>query len=219
MTTAEVRDLLIETGTPQVVPEQHIGPLPNLRAALDVLVGYCGDGNLGGEEVCDDGNEVGGDGCSSDCASDERCGNSIVDTPAGEACDDGNTWSGDGCSSDCWSNETCGNGTVDPELGETCDDGNLDDGDGCTSGCRVDRSPSDDDQDPDDPSGHPVDDDAAGDEDDGGAGWIGSANPVPGMVGGPGCHVAGATPSAGAWHDAFLGLLILAMLRLGGRRR
>ncbi|MBD3311155.1 MAG: DUF4215 domain-containing protein [Candidatus Magasanikbacteria bacterium] len=59
----------------------------------------CGNGSVEGNEVCDDGNVVSGDGCSSSCLSDESCGNSIYDS--GEECDDGNTTDGDGCSSGC----------------------------------------------------------------------------------------------------------------------
>gem|GEM_PF-4737204 len=40
-------------------------------------------------EVCDDGNSLSGDGCRADCASDEVCGNGIVDIELGEACDCG----------------------------------------------------------------------------------------------------------------------------------
>lgn len=39
----------------------------------------CGDGVLDEGEMCDDGNTVSGDGCRDDCASDERCGNGVVD--------------------------------------------------------------------------------------------------------------------------------------------
>ncbi|MBI4703327.1 MAG: DUF4215 domain-containing protein [Deltaproteobacteria bacterium] len=35
----------------------------------DCTIPYCGDGLLDGGEVCDDGNNVGGDGCASDCLS------------------------------------------------------------------------------------------------------------------------------------------------------
>ena len=61
----------------------------------------CGDGHVGGNEECDDGNSTSGDGCSSDCKTEHICccGDGIVN--AGEECDDGNTTSGDGCSSDC----------------------------------------------------------------------------------------------------------------------
>lgn len=75
------------------------------------------------EEVCDDGNLVNGDGCSSMCLR-EACGNRTLDS--GEFCDDGNSVSGDGCNSKCSSNEVCGNGKVDVDeaggpLQEECD--------------------------------------------------------------------------------------------------
>lgn len=74
----------------------------------------CGDGVIEGDEVCDDGNAMTGDGCTS-CETDdgffcsgepsscvvEVCGNSIIE--AREICDDGNVVSGDGCESDCFS--------------------------------------------------------------------------------------------------------------------
>ena len=83
-------------------------------------------------EVCDDGNEEDGDGCSADCTSDETCGNEIEDVD--EVCDDGNEVGGDGCSADCKSLETCGNEVIDVD--EVCDDGNQDDGDGCSANCK-----------------------------------------------------------------------------------
>ena len=91
---------------------------------------YCGDGELDPGEVCDDGNNVSGDGCPADCSA--PCGDGFVDPD--EACDDGNTVGGDRCSADCRSVERCGNGVVDP--GEPCDDGNFANHDGCTSTCR-----------------------------------------------------------------------------------
>ena len=108
-------------------------------------------------EQCDDGNTVGGDGCSADCLWVERCGNGHKDQPfkdangnpdlndpRNEVCDDGNNVDGDGCSADCRSAEGCGNGTIDP--GEECDDGknpdgtprNGDDKD-CRSDCVINR--------------------------------------------------------------------------------
>ena len=61
----------------------------------------CGDGIVEYGEACDDGNEIGGDGCSATCDSTEVCGNGVVDFREGEQCDDGNFLSGDGCSSRC----------------------------------------------------------------------------------------------------------------------
>lgn len=76
----------------------------------------CGDGMadpLAGE-MCDDGNIVGGDGCSADCRSDETCGNGTIDGELGEACD-----GGPGCNGSCQRFGSCGNGVTDP--GEDCD--------------------------------------------------------------------------------------------------
>lgn len=77
---------------------------------------YCGDKivrtDLG--ETCDDGNRIGGDGCSGVCKVESNwdcptpgqpcvskivCGDGVRQT--GEGCDDNNKSSGDGCSSDC----------------------------------------------------------------------------------------------------------------------
>ncbi|HSC89294.1 MAG TPA: DUF4215 domain-containing protein, partial [Polyangiaceae bacterium] len=75
----------------------------------------CGDGLLAEEEVCDDANTTGGDGCSADCSAVEagflcrvpgeacrafvRCGDGVVTFP--EQCDDGNPDPNDGCSARC----------------------------------------------------------------------------------------------------------------------
>ncbi|HWU88230.1 MAG TPA: DUF4215 domain-containing protein [Kofleriaceae bacterium] len=61
----------------------------------------CGDGQIDGNEECDDGNTTTGDGCSSDCKVEHVCccGDGVVNP--GEDCDDGNIINGDGCSSNC----------------------------------------------------------------------------------------------------------------------
>ncbi|MBZ0251872.1 MAG: DUF4215 domain-containing protein, partial [Candidatus Methylomirabilis sp.] len=69
-----------------------------LARGADVTPIACGDGEVAGDEECDDGNLEDGDGCSSRCRI-ERCGNGIVDV--GEQCDDGNFVDGDGCSANC----------------------------------------------------------------------------------------------------------------------
>lgn len=98
----------------------------------------CGDGVVDVEagEICDDGNNINGDGCSADCRSQEVCGNGIVDRAVGEQCDDGNTMDGDGCEHDC-TLPSCGNGILDS--GEQCDDGNHRDGDSCSRRCEFER--------------------------------------------------------------------------------
>jgi cysteine-rich repeat protein len=85
------------------------------------LRGVCGDGALGPDEGCDDGNNRAGDGCSPTCEveSPGRCGNG--NRELGETCDDGNLFSGDGCSADCQLEPPgiCGDGIVD--WNEGCD--------------------------------------------------------------------------------------------------
>lgn len=58
----------------------------------------CGDGVVGSNEECDDGNGVDTDACSNTCKK-AVCGDAKVQT--GEACDDGNTNDFDGCRKDC----------------------------------------------------------------------------------------------------------------------
>lgn len=55
----------------------------------------CGDGHIGEQELCDDGNLAVGDGCRPDCKGREPCGDALLDV--GEVCDDGNAVNGDGC--------------------------------------------------------------------------------------------------------------------------
>src|SRR6185503_3674453 len=68
----------------------------------DDVAGLCGDSIVDPGEQCDDGNRLGGDGCSSICTTETpqaACGDGQLD--ADEACDDGNVASSDGCSSAC----------------------------------------------------------------------------------------------------------------------
>lgn len=82
----------------------------------------CGNGIVDPDEVCDDANNVHGDGCAADCRSDETCGNGVIDLAIGESCDDGNTADGDGCRASCVA-ISCGDGMVDGEAFEQCDAG------------------------------------------------------------------------------------------------
>ncbi len=83
----------------------------------------CGNNKHEDGEVCDDGNNVSGDGCAAGCKSIEppyvcplvgkcnaKCGNGFYEgnitslgivSTQNEECDDGNQLSGDGCSSIC----------------------------------------------------------------------------------------------------------------------
>ncbi len=128
----------------------------------------CGDGVLDPGEVCDDGNNVSGDGCKGDCSSDETCGNGIVDSHLDppEECDPGSDETAHvdctdlgflagtaDCRADCTLDlsgceEGCGNGVKDAEdecdgndLGNaTCESLGFSSGTlGCTDLCTLDR--------------------------------------------------------------------------------
>jgi len=127
------------------------------------VVAYCGDGIINQDsEKCDDGNSVGGDGCTAACDQIEEgwacptpgqpCVNTAVcgdkKVTGKETCDDGNTVSGDGCSNDCQLEKgyicpvvgaTCKTHCGDAILvgNEQCDDGNTTSGDGCNSHCQL----------------------------------------------------------------------------------
>jgi len=96
----------------------------------------CGNGEVEGDEACDDGNQDEGDGCEPSCVPTPECGNDVIEQ--GEVCDDGNTDDGDQCSADCLTatpDPVCGDMAVqEPEL---CDDGNDVPGDGCEPDCTL----------------------------------------------------------------------------------
>lgn len=119
----------------------------------------CGNGAVTSIEECDDGDTMGGDGCSATCEIEDgyvcpssggachviACGDGFLD--GSEVCDDGDLMSGDGCSATCTVESgyecsgapsvcvtVCGNGVINS--GEACDDGNTTAGDGCVS-CAV----------------------------------------------------------------------------------
>src|SRR5262249_40022685 len=107
----------------------------------------CGNGVLDNKfsdpsknEICDDGNNLNDDGCSSDCHSNGTCGNAVRDQ--GEECDDG---AASGNEDDCviivdannnklCKLNVCGDGFVDrqPPRTEQCDDK------GESAGCNLD---------------------------------------------------------------------------------
>ncbi len=87
---------------------------------------YCGDGRITHQVTCDDGNDVSGDGCSSECKLELGY---LCDVP-GQACQ---KVSSDDNPPDDGAN--CGNGSLDAN--ETCDDGNKQSGDGCSSACQL----------------------------------------------------------------------------------
>jgi len=137
----------------------------------DCWVPRCGDGYLDGlvfrglqrggdfgPEACDDGNQVGGDGCSADCVYIEqqwicsapgtpcahaRCGDGVVTDSyeqngvmRTESCDDGNDVDGDGCD-DCYGSKWCKPHwvrTESPESCPGCGNGQVEPGEACDDG-------------------------------------------------------------------------------------
>jgi cysteine-rich repeat protein len=100
--------------------------------------GACGDGFVGPEESCDDGNVRGGDGCSASCLVEEPyCGDGRVN--ADEVCDDANTDDSDSCHTNC-ELARCGDGKL-WQFVEQCDDGAQDAGDGCSPSCTLEPAP------------------------------------------------------------------------------
>ena len=79
---------------------------------------YCGDGKIdtANGENCDDGNRIGGDGCSGICTVEPN-------------------WECPTAGQPCKSTIVCGNGNR--QIGEGCDDNNTTAGDGCDANCNV----------------------------------------------------------------------------------
>lgn len=114
----EVAGTLDIDGTPRVS-----GAAADLGA--DELA--CGNGDIDGDEECDDGDLTDGDGCDSNCTF-TACGNGVA--TAGEDCDDGNTSGGDCCDASC-AFEAGGSPCDD---GEACTFTDVCDGAGACSG-------------------------------------------------------------------------------------
>ena len=120
--------------SPDLIPVS--AGLYTCETVLDAVIGRpaeCGDFTVEGDEGCDDGNTVGGDGCSASCTVESLCGNGQLD--AGEECDDGNLFLADGCDDACIIEERCGDGIL--HAGEACDDGGNASGDGCSATCEI----------------------------------------------------------------------------------
>ena len=98
--------------------------------ATTTAASVCGDGRIGPDESCDDGNTGSTDACVTGCVF-ARCGDGFVEAGV-EGCDDGNTVDSDACTNNC-ALPTCGDGIV--QAGEHCDDGNQNDTDACTTRC------------------------------------------------------------------------------------
>jgi cysteine-rich repeat protein len=106
--------------------------IKQIKGPVEVCVpaykGLCGDGEVGPDEECDDGNTNDCDGCHTACTLNTGCGDGHI--CGAEVCE---TASSTVCRFDCSGPPICGDGATDP--GELCDDGNTMDGDGCSSIC------------------------------------------------------------------------------------
>ncbi|MEZ4453036.1 MAG: DUF4215 domain-containing protein [Nannocystaceae bacterium] len=94
----------------------------------------CGDGEIEGDEACDDGGKNGSpsSACLVDCTA-NTCGDGVKGL--GEQCDEGDNNGKGNCSGDCTLPQ-CGNGISDP--GEACDDGDQNDNAAsCKDDCTI----------------------------------------------------------------------------------
>ena len=95
--------------------------IPNIGCVVEAGPDCCGNGDVEGDEECDDENDVDGDGCSALCLWEDTpsfCGDGVVE--GNEECDDENNDAGDGCSPSClWETADACNGDLPIVVGET----------------------------------------------------------------------------------------------------
>ncbi len=100
------------------IDEECDGSSANIVCNPNCTLAECGDGFLTSEsgEMCDDGNTISGDWCSSSCTIEPGCGNKVVEGL--EECD--GYAQGRFCNQDCtWSE--CGDGVLNEDAGEECE--------------------------------------------------------------------------------------------------
>ena len=87
-------------------------PIESVDVAFDDSIpSYCGNGRKEGIEECDDGNNLPGDGCGSDCRVEPyMCGNDVCEPEIGESCNN--------CEEDCPDCECTTDG--DCPMGQNC---------------------------------------------------------------------------------------------------
>ena len=143
---ADGTDCTSDAGLCSALPDPACAPVSNDGCSDDCLtqeIGWdcptpgqpctpiCGDGNVVGEEECDDTGESAT--CDADCTT-ATCGDGTTNATANEDCDDaGETAT---CDRDC-TNVACNDGTVNIAAGENCDDGNNSNNDGCAGDCSA----------------------------------------------------------------------------------
>ena len=99
-------------------PKEATCKCPVVNVTPTTIPAVCGDGVVAGDEECDDGNTVDGDGCDSNCTK-TRCGNGVktgneaCDPPCGPGCPGGQV-----CTNSCTCETTtaCACGTPEPTM-------------------------------------------------------------------------------------------------------
>ena len=86
------------TTTTTTVPGSTVTTTTTSSTTTTTISLTCGDGTVDPGEICDDHNQVNGDGCDNNCTV-SACGNGVV--APDETCDDGNTTNFDDCPATC----------------------------------------------------------------------------------------------------------------------
>ncbi len=149
LTKGGVYEIVLFHAERQPVASNFFLTLAGFLAPRSYCTPNCGDGQVVGWEVCDDGadqNTGEYDHCDATCTGRTFCGDAIRqgpdDEPAGpEACDDGYNaalyaYTADSCAPECTLPPYCGDGNVDAAF-ELCDNG-AENADDAYEGCRTD---------------------------------------------------------------------------------
>lgn len=137
---------VVTAGVNEVCDDRNNNDGDYCSADCRTVTGFCGDGTVQENELCDKADPSVGDGegigtyCSADCKSiGGYCGDGIIQTNE-EKCDDGNNDDGDYCSADCKTvTGYCGDGIVQDN--ESCDKADPTNGAYCSELCdRLDGS-------------------------------------------------------------------------------
>jgi cysteine-rich repeat protein len=111
------------------------GPTTGESSSSGEVPAVCGDGVVGGDEQCDDGNDATDDDCMPSCEL-ARCGDGFINV-GHEECDDADAENDDDCTTKC-TLPRCGDGLLHPPS-EACDEGKLNSDSfygGCGSQCQ-----------------------------------------------------------------------------------
>jgi fibro-slime domain-containing protein len=141
LTLGSVYEIVVFQAERHTTQSNYRLTLSGFESVTSVCQSVCGDGIKTPDEACDDGINDGSYGsCTPDCKPGPHCGDTQVQSSAGEECDDGVNLTpyGTGCAPGCKLPGSCGDGQVQSLFGEQCDDGTNDGGYGeCAPGCLL----------------------------------------------------------------------------------